>query len=65
MELGEFDATAWDERGVLPLEAREAVAGAGWLGTDIPVEYGGGGGSQRELGSCAPRSVPCAARSAR
>ncbi|GAA1954535.1 acyl-CoA dehydrogenase family protein [Amycolatopsis minnesotensis] len=60
MDPGEFDAAGWDERGVLPVEVREAVARAGWLGTDIPVDHGGKGHSQRELGElCAEIGAVC------
>ncbi len=36
---------AWDEAGVVPLEAWRKAGAAGFLCAEMPVEYGGGGGS--------------------
>ena len=60
MDPSDFDAAGWDERGVLPVSVREDVARSGWFGTDLPAEYGGGGGSQAELGElCAEIGAVC------
>ncbi|MET1073697.1 MAG: acyl-CoA dehydrogenase family protein, partial [Umezawaea sp.] len=60
MRPAEFDASGWDEGGVLPAGVRDAVAKAGWFGVDLPAEHGGRGGSQAELGElCAEIGAVC------
>ncbi|HYQ68256.1 acyl-CoA dehydrogenase family protein [Actinophytocola sp.] len=60
MRPSELDAADWDDRGVLPVDVRDAVAKAGWFGTDLPARYGGLGGSQADLGElCAEIGAVC------